>query len=55
MQLRPYCAPGVTEMAEQPPKTGAARRLWDMSDEEVAERFGQIGDDRGRDSEDGHV
>jgi hypothetical protein len=26
-------------MAEQPPKTGAARRLWDLSDEEVREIF----------------
>ena len=26
-------------MSRQPPKTGIARRLWDLTDEEVAEIF----------------
>lgn len=27
-------------MREQPPKTGTARRLWDLTEEEVEELFG---------------
>ena len=27
-------------MSNQPPKTGAARRLWELDDDEVAELFG---------------
>ena len=31
-------------MSGQPPKTGLARRLYDMDDDEVDELFGEIGD-----------
>lgn len=33
-------------MGEQPPKLGAARDLWELTDDEVAELFDQeVGDD----------
>lgn len=32
-------------MSRQPPKTGIARRLWDLSDDEVAEIFDEHDDD----------
>ena len=32
-------------MSRQPPKTGIARRLWDLSDEEVAAIFDDDGDE----------
>ena len=27
-------------MRQQPPKNGLARRLWDLTDKEIAEKFG---------------
>ena len=30
-------------MSDQPPKTGTARRLWELTDEEIAEHFEEEG------------
>jgi len=32
-------------MSEQPPKTGVAREIWELDEDEVAERFGELEDE----------
>ena len=40
--------PGGGPRPGHAPTHGLAKEIWNMSDEEVAERFGEIGDDERR-------
>jgi hypothetical protein len=40
-------------MGDQPPKTGSARRLWELGEDDVDEIFAKAADDREREKEAG--